>query len=85
MHARGWAKDKSQGGLLPVFKLGGLDWIYSRLYRHDDCPRPRDSASKSTRFNTLHPMFMQQLPEVVLANFPGVRTRYQVSDLSSQL
>lgn len=78
--AHGWPKTQNDGGLLPVLKLGGVDWAYARIYQHVPCPKPREEGCTTTRWNTFHPEFLKQLPEVALAQFPGVRTRNQIVD-----
>ena len=72
----GWP---SKGGLLPIFKLGGLDWIYGKSYRHRGCPA-KGEAGGDTSFNTLNNDFLKTLPHGIVAKFPGVRTRHQVVD-----
>ena len=68
-----------KGGLLPVFKLEGNDWIYGKSYRHRGCPA-KGEAGGDTTFNTLNSDFLQKLPPGIAAKFPGVRTRHQVVD-----
>lgn len=75
----GWPSTTSKAGLLPIFKLGGLDWIYGKSYRHRGCPAKGEGGGDTT-FNTLNKEFLQTLPPGVLAKFPGVRTRHQVVD-----
>ena len=72
----GWP---SKGGLLPILKLGGLDWIYGKSYRHRGCPA-KGEAGGDTSFNTLNNDFLKTLPHGIVAKFPGVRTRHQVVD-----
>jgi hypothetical protein len=72
----GWPR---RGGLLPIFKLGGLDWIYGKSYRHRGYPA-KGQAGGDTSFNTLNVDFLKTLPPGVAAKFPGWRTRHQVVD-----
>ena len=74
----GWPKDKKHGGLLPMFKPGGIDWVYGRMYKHNGCKKPRTAGAKSTSWNTLNPIFLAQLDEFTLSQFPGYRTKNQV-------
>jgi len=74
----GWPK---QGAMLPVFKLGGHNWIMGRLYRHNKCPGAAN-ANGTTTFNTFAEEFLKQLPPGIQGKFPGKRSRYQVVDKS---
>lgn len=47
----GWPSDAAHGGLLPVFKIGGSNWCYGKIYRHDACP---DASSNCGQWGAGH-------------------------------
>jgi hypothetical protein len=71
--SNGWPTAADKGGFLPIVKVGGVEWVYARSYKHEDCRNKADS-SKSTTFNTLHPAYLQQLPEYIRQLLPGYKS-----------
>ena len=73
VESNGWPSPTDKGGFLPIVKVGGVDWVYAKSYKHKDCQGKAD-GTKSTTFNTVHPAYLDQLPEFVRVLLPGYKS-----------
>jgi hypothetical protein len=81
--SNGWPSATDKGGFLPITKVGGIDWVYAKSYKHKNCPSKAD-GTLSTTFNTLHPVYLEQLPESIRKLLPGDESPLELHTLSRE-
>jgi len=70
-----WPIRIEDGGCLPVYSLGKIDWLYSPRYTHTKCTEP--NPKKATKggggrsWNTVNEDFLATLPPFILQQLPG--------------
>jgi len=72
VESNGWPTHTDNAGFIPIVKIGGCDWVYAKNYRHQNC-KTKEGGTKTTNFNTVHPKYLEQLPEFVRARLPGIQ------------
>jgi hypothetical protein len=64
VESNGWPTHTDNAGFLPLVKTGGCDWLYAKNYSHKNY-QTKEGGTKTTNFNTVHPKYLDQLPEHV--------------------
>ena len=76
-----WPKRKADGGCIPVYSIGKIDWLYCARYFHNGCtvPNPKKQVAgeppkppeKGRSWNTMNDAYLETLPTYILQQLPG--------------